>query len=131
MKERTIEDAIRRAEEILPGGAPSPDGELDARWQAVIAVGEHVETDPEEVWAFVERWGAHADEDLRAAIATCLLEHLLAHDFDAFFPRVRRAARASRLFADTFSRCDRHGQVERPASAGRFDHLQAECRRRG
>lgn len=128
MKERTIEEALRHAEEILPGGAPSPDGEFDARWQAVIAVGEHIETDPEEVWAFVQRWGVHRDEDLRSAIATCLLEHLLAHDFEAFFPRVRRAARASRLFADTFLRCDKHGQAEEPANARTFDRLQGRCR---
>jgi hypothetical protein len=73
----TVMAAIRRANAILPG-RPAPDGQTDPRWQAVIAVGEFVEAEPEAVWAFVERWGKHANEDLRSAIATCLLEHLLA-----------------------------------------------------
>jgi len=63
----TVEDAIAAAESILPGHA-APDGEIDPRWQAIIAVSEFIETQPETVWLFARKWGGHADEDLRAAI---------------------------------------------------------------
>src|SRR5207253_10556311 len=56
INEMTVNEAIRRANEILPG-RPAPDGQEDPRWQAIIAVGEFVRTEPEAVWKFVERWG--------------------------------------------------------------------------
>ena len=74
----TVEDAISSAESILPGHA-APDGEVDDRWQAIIAVAEFIETEPEAVWSFAEKWGGHPDDDLRMAITTCVLEHLLEH----------------------------------------------------
>jgi len=70
----TVEETIAAAESVLPGEAP-PEGEIDPRWQAIVAVGEFIEEEPEAVWSFIVRWGASPDEDLRAAIATCLLEH--------------------------------------------------------
>jgi hypothetical protein len=72
-------EAIRQAESLLPG-EPVEEGQ-DPRWQAIIAVGEHIESDPEVVWSFIRRWGSHRQEDLRDAVATCLLEHLLEHHF--------------------------------------------------
>lgn len=60
---------------------------------------EFVETDPEPVWGFVVRWSCHPQEDLRMALATCLLEHVLEHHFDAYFPKVRAQCEASRRFA--------------------------------
>jgi hypothetical protein len=38
----TVEEAISAAESILPGHA-APDGEIDTRWQAIIAVSEFIE----------------------------------------------------------------------------------------
>ncbi|NVM57588.1 MAG: hypothetical protein HWN51_05660 [Desulfobacterales bacterium] len=52
MDEITIQEAIREAEELLPG-MPVPDGEEDPRWQAIIAIGEFIQTHLEEVWSFV------------------------------------------------------------------------------
>jgi len=72
----TVHKAIKRAEAILPGVA-APDGETDPRWQRIVDIGQYIESDPESVWEFVSRWGQHHDEDLRMAVATCLLEHLL------------------------------------------------------
>jgi hypothetical protein len=69
----TAKEAITEAESLLPGHA-APEGEIDPRMQAIIAVGEFVETEPEAMWSFVERWGASPDRELRAALATCLLE---------------------------------------------------------
>ena len=128
-EETTIEAVIREAERILPGGKPSEDGRTDARWQAVIAVGQFIETNPQEVWEFIRRWGVHGCDDIRSAIATCLLEHLLAFDFDTFFPRVKTAVQESPLFADMFCGCSKFDQAEEPVNAKRFDRLQRKCKR--
>src|SRR2546422_4548175 len=93
----TVSEAIRRAELVLPG-RPAPDGQLDPRWQAIIGVGRFVRSQPEAVWRFVRRWGCYRDDDLRAAVGTCLLEHLLEHHFDSLFPRVARRARTDKQF---------------------------------
>ena len=122
-----VEAAIAEAEQLLPGVA-APDGQIDPRWQAIIQLGNYVETDAEPIWQFIERWGRHEDEDLRAAIATCLLEHLLEHRFGEYFPKVEEATRASHLFADTFTRCWKFGQAAQPSNAERFDRLRERCR---
>lgn len=104
----TVTEAVRQAAERLPGRA-APAGRIDPRWQAIIAVGEFVMSEPEAVWRFIRRWGSHASQDLRAAIATCLLEHLLEHHFDLVFSRVERLAERSARFADTLGLCARFG----------------------
>jgi len=118
----TVIEAIRQANSILPGRA-APDGRRDPRWQAIIAVGEFIESEPEAVWRFVRRWGTHPNQDLRAAIATCLLEHLPERKFDLVFPRVDRLTRSNKRFADTLSLCWKLGQAERPRNAARLDRL--------
>ncbi|MGZ5120348.1 MAG: hypothetical protein ACXWCK_30105, partial [Burkholderiales bacterium] len=107
----TVTDAIRKAEKVLPV-VGSAENDMDPRWQAIIALGEFVDSNPMEVWSFVERWGNTSDEDLRTAIATCLLEDLLEHHFDEVFPKLEVAVKASSEFADTFSRCWQLGQAE-------------------
>jgi hypothetical protein len=83
-----VRDAIREADALLPG-EPVDDGR-DPRWQAIIRVGEFVQSDPEPVWQFVRRWAGHPQEDLRDAIATCLLEHLLEYHFETYFSHVEK-----------------------------------------
>ncbi|HYT75034.1 MAG TPA: hypothetical protein VEL79_09830 [Vicinamibacterales bacterium] len=124
----TVQGAITRADAVLPGHA-APDGELDPRWQAVIAVAEFIESDPEAVWPFILRWGCFDDDDLRMAIATCALEHLLEHHFDIFISRVEEAARGNRLFAGTVSACWKFGQSNDPIRGARLDRLKASVRR--
>ena len=119
-------EAIRCAEALLPG-EPVADG-LDPRWQAIIAVGEYTQSEPAAVWSFIRRWGGQPQEDLRNAIATCLLEHLLEYHFEAYFPQVELAALADRHFADTFWRCWPLGLSERPANAVRFHLLRHRLR---
>ncbi len=98
----TVRRAIDRANSLLPG-TPTAEGKKDRRWQAIIRVGDYIQTEPEEVWQFVRRWGSHKQEDLRVGIACCLLEHLLEYHFDLIFPLVKQAAAESKLFADTFT----------------------------
>jgi hypothetical protein len=121
--------AIDRADSLLPG-TPAPEGKRDRRWQAIIRVGEYIESSPEEVWQFARRWGTHRQQDLRDAIACCLLEHLLEYHFDLIFPRVKQAAVESKLFADTFTACWKFGQSEIPKNSRKFDRLQAWCVKR-
>lgn len=119
----TVSHAIRNAERMLPG-SPSHDGESDPRWQAIIGVGDFVEHYPNEIWLFTRKWGAHANVDLRVAVATCLLEHLLEHHFEQIFPQVSDSCRKSKRFADTFSRCGEFGQTCRRGNLARFRTLQ-------
>lgn len=125
-----VRDAIRHAEQLLPG-TPALRGE-DRRWQAIIAIGNYIDANPSSVWRFVRRWGSHPQEDLRDAIACCLLEHLLERHFELFFPRVQLAALSEPLFGDMFLRCWKFGQAGRTKNATRFDRLQSKlASRRG
>ncbi len=128
--EVAVQRAIATAERILPG-TPAPEGKLDPRWQAIIRVGEFIETQPEAVWQFAHRWGKHPQADLRAAVATCLLEHLLEHHFDLVFPRVHRATLDSPRFAKTFALCWWFGQAAAPKNAARIKRLESQLRRSG
>ena len=122
---KSVQQTIRDAEKLLPG-VPAPDDEPDPRWQAIIAVGEYIETNPREVWRFIRKWGKHPSSDLRMAIATCLLEHLLEYHFDKYFPLVRQACIYSKRFADTFQSCSPFGQAEEPRNLKNFKALQRE-----
>jgi len=113
-----VQRAIARAERILPG-TPAPEGKRDTRWQAIIHADAFIKAQPDRGWKFAHRWGKHAQGDLRAAVANCLLEHLMEHHFDLLFPRIRRAALESPRFADTFGRCWWLGQAKSPRTPAR------------
>jgi hypothetical protein len=118
-------EAVANAEAILPGEDASDD-EMDPRWQAIIALGDFIESDPEPLWLFVERWGIFPNENLRQAITTCLLEHLLEYHFESLFPRVERLARSNRLFAESLGMCWSFGKSELPENAARLNGLLKE-----
>jgi len=124
----TSAEAIARAKALLPGTA-APEGAEDPRWQAIIAVSAFVDSDPQAVLAFVQRWGVHPDLDLRQAIATCALEHLLESQFDACVPAVERLARSNRLFVETLAMCWRFGDLEVPENAAKFQELLQQIHR--
>src|SRR5688500_1993059 len=77
----------------------------NVRWQAAIALGEFAESNPEFIWPLVVKHGSRRHADVRMAIATCVLEHILEHHFNRFFPRVQMLARLNRWFYDTFQSC--------------------------
>ena len=108
-------------------GERAPEGEDVPRWQALIRIGEFIESDPEPVWAFVRRWGSVEDEDLRGGVASCLLEHLLECHFEAMMPRVEAAVRSDPVFARCFLMCWSFGQTEEPRNRARFEALLAEA----
>jgi hypothetical protein len=126
----SVEEAIAAADAILPGVA-APDGETDPRWQAIIAVAEFVETDPEACVVVRASLGSHADEDLQTAIGTCVLEHLLQHHFDRYISKMEQAALADRSFAGAVATCWKFGQSETSATrSARFDRLMALAQQR-
>jgi hypothetical protein len=124
----TVQEALAAAEQLLPG-RPAPDGTEDSRWQAIIEVAMFAEREPEAIWPFVLRWGSDEDEDVRAAIATCLLEDLLQYHFDLLFPRVTSAAKSNEFFARTTAMCWKFGEAAEPTRAAQFDALRAEIRK--
>ena len=122
----SVDLAIAAAERLLPGEPNAIDEQgLDPRWQAIIAVGEYIRTDPEPVWEFARRWGATTDEDLRDAVTTCLLEHLLEHHFAEFFPRIEAAALADPRFGACFAHCWPMGQAAEQPQLARFESLKS------
>lgn len=85
----------------------------DCRWQAAIVVGESVELNPDGVWQVICKFGESRDEDMRDAVATVLLEHLLEHRFDECFARLKsRIEGGSRRLVDTLRRCWAFGEAE-------------------
>lgn len=124
----SVYSAIRKADSLLPGTLV--EGPDDPRWQAIFKVGEHIESHPAAVWKYICRWGNHADEDLRNAIACCLLEHLLIYHFAKYFQRVEALALSDSLFGDMVSICWKFGQSEDPANSKRFDELQQRIKER-
>jgi hypothetical protein len=123
----SVGEAISDAEALLSGIA-SPEGALDPRWKAIIRVANFIPDHPEEVWGFISRWGIRSERDLKSAVATCALEHLLELHFDAYFPKVAALARSNLEFAGTTALCWKLGQAERPANAAAFDALIAEVK---
>ncbi len=117
-----VEESIARANRVLPGTSLTGDSHGE-RWKAVIVAGQFVETEPERIWDFVALWGSHEDADLRTAVSTCVLQHLLEHHFEDYFPRVEQLALTDECFPDTFSLCARFGQSALPANSARLDDL--------
>jgi hypothetical protein len=119
----TVSDAIAKAEAILPG-VEAPEGEIDPRWQAIIEIGEFVETNPEEIWSFILKWGVHENEDLRMAISTCLLELLLEYHFDLIFPRLKKALATDKRLTYITKMVWAFGQSDLPANRAKLERLQ-------
>ena len=71
----SVSAAIDKAKATL-ACAPLEEGP-DPRWQAIIDLSEFLATDPEPIWGFIEEFHDTQDKDLQAALATCLLEHLI------------------------------------------------------
>ncbi len=104
------------------------DADNHCRWQALIVVGESIESNPEAVWQVVREFGVSEDKDMRAGVATVLLEHLLQYHFDWCFPRLKEEIKGSGnsglLLADTLSACHAFGPAQE-----RWQEVEALVRR--
>lgn len=124
--------ALRQMRAEIDAGAPPErylalarllvaDSDNDCRWQALIVVGEAVETSPEAVWGVAREHMESDDEDMQAGVATVLLEHLLEHHFDWTLGRLRHEIKGgSAALAGVLALCSpfgaavsRWGEVER------------------
>ncbi len=124
----SVHETIAEVDATLPGHAVSAEEESDPRWQAIIRIADFIRDEPEAVWAFILRWGCHEDDDLRKAVGTVLLEHLLEHHFDNYFPKVETEVEKNALFRSTFAICAKFGQSKQEENSERFDRLKMQCR---
>jgi hypothetical protein len=90
-----------------------PDRSNECRWQALIVVSNFVESDPEDVWRIILKFGNSNDEDMRIAVGVVLLEDLLHSHFQEYFPRVKKLLQdGDHRFADTLSHCWKFGDAQ-------------------
>ena len=101
------------------------------RWAGAADLGEYVFDHPEKAWPLVLEFGSSAVEDTRSAIATCVLEHILEHHFDVYFPMLALEIEKKRsgLLADTLSPCSKFGQAREYSRAMRWDSLLSRFKR--
>ncbi len=128
--EASVHRAIARAERILPGREVKVG--VDPRWQAIIRVGDFIESQPIPVCEFALKWSRRRGIDLQQAISCCLFEHLLESHFDLVLPRIRAAALENSRVAEHFIEwrsCFRLGQATLPRNVARLKRLAYELRR--
>jgi len=116
-----FEAALKHAETMLRLNPSSRTSGKNPKWAAVGALNKFIRWRPQQVWLVIRRWGQSDDPDTRAAIATCLLEHLLQYHFQTYIDRVDRLARSDPNFAHTVSFCWKFGQSEKCENSARFD----------
>jgi hypothetical protein len=103
----------------------------DAIWQAAIDLSEHIPDDH----AFVlhqtlEATQAASHADTFAAIACCLLEHLLEHDFAAFDQIETDVQRGNTKLLYALAYARKMGCSKLPDNAARWDALTKRYSRR-
>jgi hypothetical protein len=99
-------------------------------WAAAVALGDFIEYDHLQVWRLVVRYESSPDEELRGAIACCVLEHLLEYRFEEIFPLLELEVRKrNRELGDTFQTCWKFGKSKKPGNSRRWDNLDKFVRR--
>src|SRR5882724_11959274 len=80
------------------------------RWTAASAAGDLIPTKPRSVWNLILKYGSYSNEDVRSAVASCMLEHLLESNFEEYFPLLKtQIIEGNILLTDTFRRCWKFG----------------------
>jgi hypothetical protein len=99
------------------------------RWQAAIKLGELSESRPAIIWPLVVKYGSHRNSDVRMAIATCVLEHILQYHFTTYFRKVKEiVSSGNQKFADTVTSCWKFGESESPVNSRKLDQLIQQIR---
>ncbi len=93
-------------------------------WKAAADICEYVQEAPDLIWPLVVKAGSSDEEDLRMAIATCVLEHLLGEHFDKYFPIAEEMIIAgNRNLRSTLTHCWKMGLSEEERNSLRWDKL--------
>jgi hypothetical protein len=89
------------------------DEDRDIQSMAIYMIGLCVNDCPAQVWPLILKHGSVQDEETRAVVAACLLEHLLERHFKEYFPKVEYEIRGgNQAFVSTLSGCIRLGQSD-------------------
>jgi hypothetical protein len=100
-------------------------GDESAIWSAAVEAGEFIETEPHEVWELVKQFGSEPDPELKDAIATCVLEHLLEYHFNDFFGQLEEEVKSGNFeLGETFMRCWKFGQSKLRKNSLRWKKLE-------
>ena len=103
MRRQILEKGLRNGYFDLAKGCVE-DLDNNCRWQALILIGEFTESRAEAVWRIAEKYGLDENEDMRAAVATVLLEHLIAHHAK-YRRRAEKLAGTDERFRQTLDMC--------------------------
>lgn len=80
---------------------------------------------PGEVWSIVKKFGTIDIPDLRTAVATCILEHLLEQHFEEFFPLLENEVMGgNQLLGETFLECWKLELADIPKNSAKWDRLE-------
>ena len=99
----------------------------DKIWQESIALNENISDSPNEVWqTIVEALDLTKNGDTIAAIATCLLEHLLEQDFTWFGSVAERVQRGDDKLLYALSVCSKFGESTKAENSSRWNRMLEE-----
>lgn len=104
--------------------------EIDQQiWEAAEILGEYAENNPWIIWPLTIKYASSLNSEVRQAIATCVLEHILEYHFDQFFDEIERAIKGGDLLLrDTLSGCWKFGKSKLPHNRDRWDILLSKKR---
>ena len=96
-----------------------------AVWQIAADSWDDATERPDDAWPHMIEALAVADDDSIGAIATCILEHILEHDF-SYFDRVEQEIATGNIkMRRAFLLCSRFGHSKLPESEQRWNKLVA------
>lgn len=96
-------------------------------WKGAELLGEHAEHNPDAIWSLVVKHGSATSPEVREAIATCVLEHILEHHFEPYFSDIESRVNAGdNSLLQTLALCWKLGQAEVPENSCRWDKLIGE-----
>ncbi len=103
----------------------------DGIWQEAILLSENIQTNYQAVLAATMTAVSEANHpDTFAALSTCLLEHILQHDFSAFDSLEAAVRGGDNKALYSLSLCAKFGASTDPQNSSRWDALRNEYRER-
>jgi hypothetical protein len=100
-------------------------------WKEAINIAESIEANPDEVFAITEKALSKTKHgDTITALSTCIIEHILEHDF-SYFDRIESEInRGNGRMIYALAMCRKFGQAKREENSRRWDAILAANKRR-